>query len=679
MGRNISRMWLLFTAVALAGCASSYGPSVSVPSSVFHGPPPPEAQVLWDRADSARRAGDIPRALRIWSDLAREYPYHSIAPRAIMETGNVYLEQGQARAALEAFEKILENFPLWRGVPVARASRLSALLKTGAVQRVLQEGPGLWTSLAPYPKVRVHVAQVMAEASMKSGSPGSAFQWLDRGFDVAEDAEDVDFLSRWTSSYLERMDAKSLEEMLATEPSDRMKVFFQYQLARWEMEQGRAEAARDRLLRISAAGASHPLAPEIREMLAQMPGGTGPGEADPRRIGCLAPINGPYGRYGRMIVRGFTLTVEDWNRAHPEDPVTLVVKDTRAEPETALKALRELVEEEKVLAVVGPLSRESAARIASQGDPGVPVLSLTRREERVAANPFVINVFLNEREMLDTLVEYCVERLGYGNFAVLYPNDRSGNRLASLFEDSVRGRGAQVLASEAYGENTTDFKQPIGELVSAVAGRPSGDYGGKGIEGLFIPDQAQTVSLIAPQLLYNNLVGTTLLGHNLWAEVDLVEVGGVYMDQALFVTPFYRDGDSPRVRAFRDRVTAVYGSPPSYLEAQAYDALSMLLVARRDLPPSTLNPFALLQSLLSIRDYEGLAGVYSFNASGELRRTYTILQVVDGRVVQRFPETDVPSPPFYPGGRESEPEPPLEPPPRFRPLEAFLTFGKPAL
>src|SRR5208282_4996477 len=93
--------------------------------------------------------------------------------------------------------------------------------------------------------------------------------------------------------------------------------------------------------------------------------------------------------------------------------------------------------------------------------------------------------------------------------------------------------------------------------LSVIEGTP--------FDALFIPDQVSAVSLIAPQLPHNNVVGVTLLGTNLWSEAPLVQAGGVYVDQALFATAFFPESQNPKVRTFSEKFASLYNSQPSYL------------------------------------------------------------------------------------------------------------------
>ena len=141
------------------------------------------------------------------------------------------------------------------------------------------------------------------------------------------------------------------------------------------------------------------------------------------------------------------------------------------------------------------------------------------------------------------------------------------------------------------------------------------------------------MSLIAPQLPYNNVVGVTLLGTNLWGEAPLVQAGGVYVEGAVFATPFMADSQNRTVRAFREKFAAKYNAPPSYLEAQAYDALMLFLEARNGSNHEVKDRASLLRNLLQIHDFEGVAGTYSFNQNGKLEREYMLFQVVNGQLV----------------------------------------------
>ena len=221
---------------------------------------------------------------------------------------------------------------------------------------------------------------------------------------------------------------------------------------------------------------------------------------------------------------------------------------------------------------------------------------------------------------------------------MLYPDDRYGQNLSKIFSEVVKEAEGNVLASVSYKDKTTDFREPIEKLLTiARKNSPPTGVETTPFDVLFLPDQVQTVALIAPQLPYNNVVGVTLLGTNLWGEAPLVQAGGVYVERAIFATPFLAESQKGNVRAFREKFEAKYNAPPSYLEAQAYDALRLFLHARNGFNDEVKDRAALLRNLLQIRDLEGVAGTYSFTQQGELDRNYMLFQVVNGQLVPLRP------------------------------------------
>ena len=134
-------------------------------------------------------------------------------------------------------------------------------------------------------------------------------------------------------------------------------------------------------------------------------------------------------------------------------------------------------------------------------------------------------------------------------------------------------------------------------------------------------------------MLFRSL-GAVLLGTNLWAEGPLLDVGSSYIEQAMFATPFYAESDMPGSKAFCQRFEELYQSTPSYLEAQAYDALMLLLAGRSSLRGGAGDRYSILQGIQQIRNYEGVSGTYSFSPEGDLKRNYLIFQIQNGQIVR---------------------------------------------
>ncbi len=627
-------IFLVLATLFLSSCAtmSPQGTTGNAPAAVST-QTPQEAESLMLQAEKEKKAGNIPAAFKHWERVVQTWPKNAVAAKSLYEMGHIRLQQGQPEQALQYLDYLIYAYPTWNGIPRARLDQLQAFWMTGRKKQVMKEATPLWEASASQPDVQVDLAAFMARSYAAEGDVETAFDWATAGFAVARSPEEKKSLAKTTDALLKDKDAATVNRLLKRNPNAFMKVFLDFRLAEIEMQQKKSDASREKLRSLLAQNTSHPAAPFIQAALR----GSGP-ESDlpvhPDRIGCLVPVNGPYASYGEMVMKGLSLAKSDWNDQHSGQQVTLVVKDAQAEPSLAVKSFEDLVKQDGVLAVVGPLGQKAAKGVAPVADKlGVPLLSLTQREDERAPDSFSVPLMLDNRELIRTLVKYCKEKLGYTRFAALYPEDRYGQNLSKIFAEVVNEFGGQLMASVAYKDKSTDFKEPIQKLMTiAKKNAPPTGVETTPFEALLLPDQVQTVSLIAPQLPYNNVVGVTLLGTNLWGEGPIVEAGGVYVEQAIFATPYYADSQAPRVLAFRERFQEVYQTPPSYLEAQAYDALMLLLQARAALDPASIDRYSLLQSLFQIHEFQGAAGVYSFSADGSLRRSYQILQIANGEL-----------------------------------------------
>jgi len=635
--KGTSAFFLIFL-LLLTGCGGGgeQPPTNLAPS--FSTTYPREADDLYRQAEETYHAGKVPNAISLWERINQKYPSTAIAAKSLNRIGEIYLEQGQPEMAARYFDYLVYAYPTWDGITSAKLNQLKVLAQTGKKKQVMKEAVPLWELAANRPDVCFDLAELMIGIYSSENDIETAFDWSSSGFSVANTPEQKKSMTALTKEILDRADEGLVKKLYKRNPSDFMKVFLDFRDAGIQVQKGQRETSLEQLRAILTQNPDHPLAPEIQAAIRGSTVVETGIPLNPDKIGVLVPLNGPNAKYGGMVIRGLNLAVSDWNQVHPGQQVTLVIKDAGAEPEIAARSFKELVRKEGVLAVVGPLGTEANKTVVPLANrDGVPLLSMTQKEDDATDSSFVLHVVIDSRDLVKTLVRYCREKLKYERFACLFPDDRYGQRLSKIFAETVQAQGGKMMASASYKEKSTDFTEPLQKLMNiAKKNAPLSVTEGTPFDALFIPDQVSAVSLIAPQLPYNNVVGVTLLGTNLWSEAQLVQAGGVYVDQALFATSFFPESRNPAVKTFTEKFTSLYNSLPSYLEAQAYDALTMLLQAR-NASPGKADRNSVFQNLLQSRGFQGVAGSYTVNPRGDLERQYTILQVVNGSLNQVYP------------------------------------------
>lgn len=288
--------------------------------------------------------------------------------------------------------------------------------------------------------------------------------------------------------------------------------------------------------------------------------------------------------------------------------VHVVVRDSAGDPERAAVAVRELAEREDLVAIVGPIFSEEAMASAEAAESvGVPLVTLSNREDVTQGRPFVLRTRTTPADEVRVLVDYAIERLSARRFGVLYPKTRYGRGMRKLYADAVAARGGKLVTLASYSPDETDFSNVIREMVgfrfltaaerqaiavrdraidaarslpAAQAARARSEaYAQTGPDGerlppivdfdvLFIPDSAEAVAMIAPGLALQGVRDAHLLGSSDWLDEELLRGADRHVAGAVVSAPFYAGSDVDVVREFVDGYRRTFALEPDAYAAQ---------------------------------------------------------------------------------------------------------------
>lgn len=358
-----------------------------------------------------------------------------------------------------------------------------------------------------------------------------------------------------------------------------------------------------------------------------------------RVLGVILPLSGRYAAFGRAVQRGMELALEQLGSV--EFPVQLIYKDSGGDPETSARAVSELANTDQALAALGPLTGVAAEAAAARAQlERLPLLTLSQRDGLAETGPYVFRSSLTSTLQARTLARYAVEEKGLRSFAVLAPDNRLGQDMSRRFRAEIERLGGRIVASQSYVPEATDFRRQILQLKgenpnarqSAGSEERTPQQAKLPFEALFIPDYAEKVGLIAPQLAYYGVRGVDLLGINGWNDPQLVRLAGEYVEGAVFPDGFFRYSPYPFVQSFVNSYFERYGEEPTILEAQGYDAAAILLAQFSQ--GAELSRDGLRESLSRLWNYPGVAGSTSFDQQGDAQKVLFLLQVQNGNIVQ---------------------------------------------
>lgn len=351
-------------------------------------------------------------------------------------------------------------------------------------------------------------------------------------------------------------------------------------------------------------------------------------------IGVMLPLSGRYASYGELVKTGLDLALQEHNKTRL--PMRFVYKDTGSDtsPEQLVSSL---ANDDKVMAIIGPLQASNAIQAARAAqNEMVPLLALSQSDALPEIGNYIFRDTLTARQQVKALIDHALAE-GHRTFSILHPSNRLGQKMTDLFVQELELSGGEIVDILDYSEDSVDFKQQVHKLLRVVknANTPEEEeeeYPPAPFDALFIPDYADRITLVAPQLMFYGLKDVTLLGINGWNSPELINRSGRFLRNAVFVDAFFAKSRKPEVKRFVELYRQSYDAEPSILDAQAFEVASVLLKALDD--PAVINREELRRRLLSIRNFAGITGTHSFDYNGEAVKELTLLKVRKGEIIE---------------------------------------------
>jgi branched-chain amino acid transport system substrate-binding protein len=230
---------------------------------------------------------------------------------------------------------------------------------------------------------------------------------------------------------------------------------------------GNISAAREILEEALAKYWQHPLAGELRSMLDRVEEGVSV------KIGVILPLfehypSEPVARIGRELLQGIRYAVDEHN-AESNIKIYLDIRDSERLPSRAARHVQELVNDNEVLAIIGPVfSDEVFATAGVANSRGVPLITPTATADHIAAiGRYIFQTNPDYRTRGRAMARYAVEHMGYKNLAVLAPADSHGKDIADGFIDEIKKlNGAYMVVNEQYRTGETNFRQQFYNIRS---------------------------------------------------------------------------------------------------------------------------------------------------------------------------------------------------------------------
>ena len=188
------------------------------------------------------------------------------------------------------------------------------------------------------------------------------------------------------------------------------------------------------------------------------------------KVGAILAVTGPAAFLGAPEARTLEMMVEDINKSGgiKGHKVELIIKDSGASPEKALSFAKQLIEEDKVLAIIGPSTSGETMKIKSVAEEGKTIL-LSCAAAEVIVNPVAKYVFKTPQKDSYAVIKIFEEmkKLGISKIGVLSSNTGFGKAGKEQIEKLAPEHGITILVNEVYDKAATDLTAEVTKLKAA--------------------------------------------------------------------------------------------------------------------------------------------------------------------------------------------------------------------
>ncbi|MBN1283573.1 MAG: penicillin-binding protein activator [Proteobacteria bacterium] len=642
----MKNIFLSFALVALAGCATFGGlgaGKVKYPNAIT-----PQAQAEFDSAKVLYEAQKLAESDAALARFTTTHPYTQLTDEARFLRGEIAFMRGNYSAAADLYRQAYSQIDSPAVGPKAR-------LKAGLSLHRLGRNPEAIDAVAGMQ--RRHASQVLllradsvgVRASQALRRPlGEYVVWDLRVLDdysrgavgdgvgvegerIVPEAEALDEVRRWVND--RSVTAAQVEAMPMKEMKGRRSGgYLMYKKALACHGEGNTDEA-TKLLKAYVSGyPKHEYYGAARLLMGELGGAAG--ELAGIAVGVILPLTGKNSLYGTSVLHGVECAIGLYQPCTGPGGVRLVVRDSASFPGGASAAVDDIARDKDVVAIVGPLESADAQGAAQRAqEQRIPLISLSQRRGVAEIGEYAFRNSTSPESEVRSLLDYAVGSRGWKRFFVIYPDTKMGGEYMTIFSQQAQEMGGKVVSSRSYKSGQLQFVSELrgrGAVETMAVSQTLDLSTSASYDAVFIPDSPWVVSSLMQVMMLSGDRKVQLLGIPRWNNPKFAELGGDYVDGAVFVDSFFKDSTEADAAAFIANIKGAYGGDVTFLEALGYDTMRMIYSAVKDRGAGGRE--SMRQALAAMQGFPGVAGVASFDAEGDAQRKMFVLTIQGGRI-----------------------------------------------
>lgn len=313
----------------------------------------------------------------------------------------------------------------------------------------------------------------------------------------------------------------------------------------------------------------------------------------------------------------------------------LVTEDNKSTPQQAVVVYRKMMSEDKVVAFnSGCISAGNFAAASFVTKAKLPMFLcsiLPRQPEEVK---WAFQFLPPPKYEVDTRYQYLKEKTQVRKIGLLADPSPYVTLMKGIAEKTAAEFGLEVVASETYQQDDSDFSVQIGRIKAAGAGAVimlgQGNAvvtAANNIRSLGLKDMLMLGSI---QELDIHLAAGKVLGDQYMAPSPLIQLASE--DMSILTDPKARAAAEPFVKAMKDK----FGRSDNAQASRAWDSMMMMAMAMK--AAGTTDGEKVRDAFEKLGPYTGAGASYNFttdNHIGITQNPYVLISVRDDKLVRR--------------------------------------------
>ncbi len=355
------------------------------------------------------------------------------------------------------------------------------------------------------------------------------------------------------------------------------------------------------------------------------------GADDVVKVGAVLAVTGPASFLGLPEARTLEMLTEQVNAAggiHGKK-VQLIVKDTGASPEKAISFAKQLIEEEKVFAIIGPSTSGETMAIKNIAQEGKTLL-LSCAAAEVIVQPVASYVFKTPQKDSHAVIKIFqqMKKMGITRIGVLSSNTGFGKAGKEQIEKLAPEHGIQIVVNEVYDKAATDLTAEVTKVKAA------------GVQGIVNWSIETAQALVIKNARQIGLQVPIFQSHG-FGNLQYAKAAGAAAEGVIFPAGRLLVADAlpdknpqkPVLLAYRKAYEARFKDDVSTFGGHAYDAFMILMEA---IKKAGTDREKVRSAVETTRGFVGTGGVFNYSATdhnGLDIDAFEMLTVKDGRFV----------------------------------------------